>query len=78
MHTQPFDRSAVYGPDTLKVLGGIFDDTWASIVDNFDPGSRDSARVRLATILLELAATDCAPLELKCRAIGAMQVRSAA
>ena len=75
MHTASLGHGAVYDPDTLRTLGIVFDKAWASIAHNFDRGAREAARLRLASIILELAA-DCTrdPLELKCRAIGAMQV----
>jgi hypothetical protein len=79
MHTAPFGHGAVYDPDTLRTLGIVFDNAWASIANNFDRGSREPARLRLASIILKFAAEgDRDPLELKCRAVGAMHVRRAA
>ena len=79
MHTAPCGRGAVYDPDTLRTLGIVFDDAWGSIANNFDRGSREPARLRLASKILEFAAEgNRDPLELKCRAIGAMKVRRAA
>ena len=80
MHsTTPFAYRAVYDPTTLRTLGTVFDNAWASIAYNFDAGSREPARLKLAAIILQLAAVgDCDLLELKCRAVGAMQVRFAA
>ena len=79
MHTAPFGCGAVYDPDTLRTLAIVFDNAWASISHNFDRGSREPARLRLASIILEFAAEgDSDPLELKCRAIGEMHVRRAA
>jgi hypothetical protein len=79
VHHTPFGRSATYDPDTLKKLGEIFDRAWAAIDGNFTGSSRDPGRLRLATIILEFAADgDCNLLELKCRAIGAMQLPHAA
>ena len=79
MHHTPFGHSATYDPDTLKKLGETFDRAWAAIDGNFTGGSRDAARLRFATIILEFAADgDCNWLELKCRAIGAMQLPHAA
>jgi hypothetical protein len=74
MHTTPpFNRSAVFDPDTLKKLGETFDGTWAAVACNFGCNSRDAARLKLATIILDFAADgDSNLLELKCRAIGAM------
>ena len=79
MHHIPFDRSVTYDPDTLKKLGETFDRAWAAIAGNFAGSSRDAARLQLATIMLEFAADgECNLLELKCRAIGAMQLPRAA
>jgi hypothetical protein len=79
MHTAPFGHGAVYDPDTLRTLGLVFDNAWASLAHNFDSGSSERARLRLASIILEFAsAGDRDPLELKCRAIGAMHVGHAA
>jgi hypothetical protein len=79
MHTTPYGYGAVYDPDALRTLGTVFENAWTSIAVNFDARSRELARLRLAKIILQLAsegATD--PLELKCRAIGAMQLPRAA
>jgi hypothetical protein len=75
MHATPFSRSATYDPATLKRLGETFDSAWASIACNFANGSHEAARLRLATLILDFAADgDCDAVELKCRAIGAMQL----
>ena len=75
MHHTPYGRSLTYDPDTLKKLGENFDRSWVAIADNFTGSSCDAARLQLATIILEFAADgDCNLLELKCRAIGAMQL----
>jgi hypothetical protein len=79
MHTTPYGYGAVYDPDALRTIGAVFDNAWASIAVNFDARSCEPARLRLAKIILGFAsggATD--PLELKCRAIGAMQLPRAA
>jgi hypothetical protein len=79
MHDTPFGRSVTYDPSMLHILGEIFESAWASIASNFTSGSREPARLQLATIILELAADgDCNPLELRCRAIGAMHLPPAA
>ena len=79
MHHIPFGRSLTFDPDTLKKLGETFDRAWAAIAGNFAGSSSDTARLKLATIILEFAADgDCNLLELKCRAIGAMQLPRAA
>ena len=75
MHTALNGYGAIYDSDTLTTLGIVFDNAWASIAHNFDCGSRESARLRLASIILEFAADYTRdPIELKCRAIGSMQV----
>ena len=75
MHHTPYGRSVTYDPDMLKKLGQTFDGAWAAIAGNFTGSSCDAARLQLATIILEFAAdADCNLLELKCRAIGAMQL----
>ena len=77
--TMPFGHSEVYDPDGLRALNTVFEYAWASIAHNFDPGSREAARLKLAKIIFQLAAIgDRDLLELRCRAIGAMQVPSRA
>jgi hypothetical protein len=62
-----------------KKLGETFDRAWAAIAGNFTGSFCDAARLQLATIILEFAADgDCNLVELKCRAIGAMQLPRAA
>jgi hypothetical protein len=56
MRDTPFGRSATYDPNTLHKLGEIFESAWASIASNFTSGSREPARLQLATIILEFAA----------------------
>jgi hypothetical protein len=76
--TTPFAHREVYNADALRALSTVFENAWASIEYNFDPGSRAAARLKLAKIIFQLAATgDRDLLELRCRAIGAMQVRCA-
>ena len=71
-------RQLTYDPDTLKKLAETFDGL-GLIAGNFTGSSCDAARLQLATIILEFAADgDCNLLELKCRAIGAMQLPRAA
>jgi len=55
MHTAPFGHGAVYDPGTLRALGLVFDNAWASLAHNFDSGSSERARLRLASIILEFA-----------------------
>ena len=77
--TMPFGHREIYDTDGLRALNTVFENAWASIEHNFDPGSREAARLKLAKIIFQLAATgDRDLLELRCRAIGAMQVRSPA
>ena len=77
--TTPLAHTEVYNTDALRALSAVFDNAWASIEYNFDSDSREAARLKLAKIIFQLAATgDPNLLELRCRAIGAMQVRCAA
>ena len=79
MHHTSHGRSVTYDPDTLKKLGETFDRAWAAIAVNFTGSSCDAARLQLATNILEFAADgECNLLELKCRAISAMQLPRAA
>ena len=56
MPTRILARHASYGPEALKVLGEIFDEVWASVAPNFDEGADiEAVRMRLATIILDLA-----------------------
>ena len=77
--TTPLGHTAVYDTAALRTLSTVFENAWASIVEyNFNPGSREAARLKLAKLIFQLAATgDHDLLELRCRAIGAMQVRCA-
>ena len=75
--TMPFGQREIYDTDGLRALNAVFENAWASIEYNFDPGSREAARLKLAKTNFQLAATGVRDLlELRCRAIGAMQVRS--
>ena len=74
--TTLFANREVYDSDALRALSTVFENAWASIEYNFDTGSREAARLKLARIIFQLAATgDPNLLELRCRAIGAMQDR---
>jgi hypothetical protein len=79
MHNTPYGRSVTFDPETLKKIRrdlrqGSGCNRW-----QLHGSSCDAARLQLATIILELAADgDCNLLELKCRAIGAMQLPRAA
>lgn len=49
--------NASFLPQTLTMLGEVFDYVWASVAQKFgdDPDAIEGARIRLATIVLELA-----------------------
>lgn len=80
MHaTMPSGHGAVFDPDMLRTLGNVFDDAWATIAHHYDARTREPARLALATAILQLAASgDCNPIQLKCRAMGAMRLPNAA
>lgn len=66
-------HGAVYRPETLKRAGQAFDSAWACIAQDFEPAAQAAAQVKLASIVLQLAADgESSALELKCRAIGEM------
>jgi hypothetical protein len=72
--TSFFDKE-VYDTDALSILSTAFENAWVSIAYNFDSGSREAARLKLARIIFQLAATgERDLLKLSCRAIGTMQV----
>jgi hypothetical protein len=50
-------RPTMLEPDSLKVLGEIFDQVWACVSPEFEdnPDRIEETRIRLATIILELA-----------------------
>jgi hypothetical protein len=50
-------RPIVFEPDNLKELGEIFDQVWAYAAIDFGdhPEQIETARIRLATIILDLA-----------------------
>jgi hypothetical protein len=50
-------NNASFLPDTLTMLGEVFDHVWATVAPDFgdDPNDVEEARIRLATIVLELA-----------------------
>ena len=79
MRHMPFSRSVVFDPHTLKKLQETFDRAWPAVAGNVTANSHDAARLRLATIILECAAEgEYNLLELKSRAIDAMQLSGAA
>ena len=49
--------NASFAPEALKILGEVFDAVWASVAPDFgdDRQEIETARIRLATIVLELA-----------------------
>jgi hypothetical protein len=51
-------RNPIFEPDTLKILGNIFDEVWATVAPDFndDVGHIETTRTRLAVIILDLAA----------------------
>ena len=66
-------HGAVYHPETLKRAGQAFESAWARIARDFEPAAHAEARLKLAGIVLQLAADgESSALELKCRAIGTM------
>ena len=50
-------RPIVFEPDNLRVLTKIFDEVWAGVANDFDDYADwiEDARIRLATIILDLA-----------------------
>jgi hypothetical protein len=50
-------NNASFLPDTLTMLGEVFDEVWALVAPEFgdDPDEIEEARIRLATIVLQLA-----------------------
>ena len=48
---------ATFQPDAVKMLAGLFDDVWAGAAPDFgaEPNTIEMGRMRLATIILELA-----------------------
>ena len=49
--------NASFAPETLQMLGEVFDEVWASVAADFatDPDQIGTSRFRLATIILSLA-----------------------
>jgi len=47
--------NASFSPDTLKMLGEVFDKVWASVATEFGHDDAEAARTRLAIIILDLA-----------------------
>jgi hypothetical protein len=60
-------------PEALKMLGQLFDEVWASVAADFgdDPDEIETARIRLATIILDLARDgELGPLHITAMAAG--------
>ena len=57
---QLFTRETTYGPEQLKVLGTAFDSAWESVVGTVGdaPPNIESARTRLATVILSLPCSE--------------------
>ena len=50
-------ESAIYGPDTIKLLGKAFDEAWQEIAGNYGDAMVDDRRNRLALAILRIADT---------------------
>jgi hypothetical protein len=48
------DRAS-FGPDALKAIGRAFDESWVSLASNFADDQIETARLRLADVLLSIA-----------------------
>jgi hypothetical protein len=60
-------------PESLKMLGQLFDEVWASVAADFgdDPDEIETARIQLATIILDLARDgELGPLQITATAAG--------
>jgi hypothetical protein len=61
------------GPEVLKMLSELFDEVWASVASDFrhDPAEIEAGRIRLATIILDLAKDgQLGPSKLHVRPVG--------
>jgi hypothetical protein len=69
-------NGSLYDPETVKMLDGAFDSVWEEIAGNFSsPLAREAARLKLANVVLSLAAEGERDAErLKQRAVGTMSV----
>jgi hypothetical protein len=75
MKARQLIENAAFGPETLRVLFQAFDDAWESIAGNFgsDPSSVETARTKLAGIILDIARNGGSdPVEIKNAALRAM------
>jgi hypothetical protein len=59
---EPIDRAS-FGPDALKAIGRAFDESWFSIAGNFAKDQIETARLRLADVLLSIANDDSRDVE---------------
>lgn len=60
-------------PEALKMLGQLYDEVWASVAADFgdDPDEIETAQIRLATIILDLARDgELGPLQITATAAG--------
>lgn len=54
------ESNTAFGPETLKVMGQVFEDAWAAVSSSFSdqPDAIEDARLRLAQLVLSSAPTD--------------------
>jgi hypothetical protein len=72
---EPIDRAS-FGPDALKAIGRAFDESWFSLAGNFAKDQIETARLRLADVLLSIANDDSRDVEtLKKMALDRMRAR---
>ena len=60
MQARKLIEGSTYGPETLKVIGKAFDDTWSEVAGHFSPNGLQarSARLKLAHAVLAVARDD--------------------
>lgn len=74
---EPIDHASFFGPDALKAIGRAFDESWVSLAATFADGQIETARFRLADVLLSIANDDSRDVEtLKKIALDRMSARS--
>jgi hypothetical protein len=64
--------NAPFGPDDLEIARQAFDAAWDAIAARYDTISVESARQRLATIVLSLIADIKDPVEIRAIAVQEM------
>ena len=67
------DSNVSSPPEALGILGELFDEVWASVAADFgdDPDEIETARIQLATIILDLARDgELGPLQITATAAG--------